>query len=339
MRRFVHLLIFLAVLLAFAALALVALNLRGEDPLPERAEPFASTPAQVERGRYLALAGNCAGCHTTRGGQPYAGGVGIQTPFGTVFASNLTPSSKAGIGQWSAAEFWRAMHNGRSKDGRLLYPAFPYPNFTRVTREDSDAIFAFLRTQPSADTPNIAHRLRFPYDSQIALAAWRALYFEPQRFEPAPARSAEWNRGAYLVEGLGHCIACHGQRNSLGAIQSELGLAGGLIAGENWYAPSLRSKREAGVADWDAKDVVALLKTGVAPRGSVMGPMADVVYGSTQHLNEADLNAMAAYLKQLPASASDAENPDARAAADSTDAARAPGAPTRRDAGALRRGQ
>ncbi|HEY2256238.1 MAG TPA: cytochrome c [Variovorax sp.] len=283
-----------------AGLAVVGLNLRGEDPLPKTAQAFTATAAQVERGRYLALVGNCAGCHTARGGAAYAGGVGIETPFGTVFTSNLTPDPDAGIGDWSAAHFWRAMHNGRSKDGRLLYPAFPYTSFTRVTREDSDAIYAYLRTVPPAPVPNLPHRLRFPYDTQWALAAWRALFFTPGSMAPVAARSAEWNRGAYLVDGLGHCIACHGTRNSLGATEDRLGLAGGLIPIENWYAPSLNSPHEAGVANWATEDVVALLKSGRSPRGSVMGPMADVVFQSTQHMDDDDLRAMAVYLKALP---------------------------------------
>ncbi|RZL86976.1 MAG: c-type cytochrome [Variovorax sp.] len=300
MRRILYSLIILAALLVLAALALVAINLRGEDKLPDTPAAFNATPAQVERGRYLALAGNCAGCHTTRGGAPYAGGLGIETPFGTVFASNLTPDEASGIGSWSAAHFWRAMHNGRSKDGRLLYPAFPYPNFTHVTREDSDAIYAYLRSIPPAKTPNAPHKLRFPYDTQAALAVWRALSFTPGSFTPDPAKPAEWNRGAYLVEGLGHCIACHGTRNVLGATEEKLGLSGGLIPIENWYAPSLTSKREAGVSDWDTQHVVQLLKSGTSPRSSVMGPMADVVYGSLQHLSDADVQAMAVYLRQLP---------------------------------------
>ncbi len=314
MRRLLYAIVVVLALLVLAALAIVALNLRGEDKLPDAPAAFNATPAQVERGRYLALAGNCAGCHTTRGGAPYAGGLGIDTPFGTVYASNLTPDEGAGIGSWSAAHFWRAMHNGRSKDGRLLYPAFPYPSFTRVTREDSDAIYAYLRTVPPAPAPNAPHKLRFPYDTQAALAAWRALFFTPGTFVADPARPAEWNRGAYLVDGLGHCIACHGTRNVLGATEEKLGLAGGPV--ENWYAPSLNSKREAGVADWDAQHVVALLKNGTSPRGSVMGPMADVVYRSTQYLSDADLQAMAVFLKQLP------EGAPAAACRDSTRAPR-----------------
>ena len=327
-RRAVRLLLVLATLVALGAAGIVALNLRGEEPIPDQAAAFETTPAQVERGRYLSLAGNCAGCHTVRGGAPYAGGLGIETPFGTVHASNLTPDPQHGIGNWSAAHFWRAMHNGRSKDGRLLYPAFPYPSFTRVTREDSDAIYAYLRSVPPAMTPNVAHRLRFPYDTQAALAVWRALSFKPASFVAVAQKPAEWNRGAYLVEGLGHCIACHGARNALGATQEKRGLSGGLIPIENWYAPSLASTREAGVADWETRHVVQLLQSGTSPRGSVMGPMADVVYRSTQHLSEPDLTAIATYLKELPAGS---------AAVAETVSQPTPERP-RRDAGTMERG-
>ena len=322
-RRLGFIFIGLIATLLLGAATVVALNLRDEAPLPPDTEaPFAATPMQIERGRYLALAGNCAGCHTVRGGAAYAGGLGIGTPFGTVYAGNLTPDRTHGIGSWSAAHFWRAMHNGRSKDGRLLYPAFPYPSFTRITREDSDALYAYLRSVPAAATPNTPHRLRFPYDTQAALAVWRALSFAPTTFVANDAQSSEWNRGAYLVEGLGHCIACHGARNVLGATLDQRGLSGGLIASENWYAPSLTSKREASMADWETRHIVALLKDGTAPGASVSGPMADVVFRSTQHLSEADLTAMAVYLKKLP---------DRTPAPTETP-------PQRRDAGSLERG-
>ncbi len=325
-RRIVWILIGLVVLTALVGSALIALRLLGDEPVPVTPTAFEPTPAQIDRGRYLALAGNCAGCHTVRGGAAYAGGLAIDTPFGTIYASNLTPDETHGIGRWTAAHFWRAMHEGRSKDGRLLYPAFPYPNFTKVTREDSDAIYAYLRSVPVAATPNTPHHLRFPYNTQAALMVWRALSFTPGTFVADAAQPAEWNRGAYLVEGLGHCIACHGTRNVLGATEEKRGLSGGLIPVENWYAPSLTSAREAGVADWPAADVVALLKNGTSPGGSVMGPMAEVVYGSTQHLTDADLSAMAVYLKQLPAATADAA-PDA-----------AP-VPARRDPGVMARGE
>ena len=256
----------------------------------------------VARGAYLALAGNCMACHTTRGGEQYAGGLGVATPFGTVYSSNLTPDKNTGIGTWSSAHFWRAMHNGRSKSGRLLYPAFPYTSYTQVTRSDSDAIYAYLRSLPAVSQTNQPHAIRTPFQSQAALAVWRALYFSPGVFEPDSNRDAEWNRGAYLVQGLGHCSACHSPRDALGGIGKGLNLAGGLIPMQNWYAPSLTSPHEAGVADWDREQIVNLLKTGVSSSASVSGPMAEVVLRSTQYLSRDDLGAMAQYLKELPQS-------------------------------------
>lgn len=286
--------------LAVLAITVAALNLRGEQGINEDAKPFAPTPGQIERGRYLALAGNCAGCHTARGGAAYGGGRGIETPFGTIYTSNLTPDTQTGIGRWSADHFWRAMHNGRSRDGRLLYPAFPYTSYTQITREDSDALYAWLRTVTPVEQPNRGHALRFPYDTQTALALWRALFFSPGRPAVQPHQSAEWNRGAYLVGGLGHCIACHGSRNSLGATDTARGLTGGMLPGQNWYAPSLDATSEASVAHWSTDDVVALLKTGRTERASVAGPMAEVVHRSTQHLSDSDLRAMAVFLQALP---------------------------------------
>ncbi len=291
---------------AAAAAIVWFLNMRGETDA-------AASPARlsredlIARGAYLARAGNCMACHTARGGPPYAGGLGIATPFGAVFTSNLTPDVGTGLGTWTSADFWRALHNGRSKSGRLLYPAFPYTSYTQVTREDSDAVFAYLRSLPAVARPNQPHALRFPYRSQAALAVWRALYFRPGVYRPDTGRDGEWNRGAYLVTGLGHCSACHSQRDALGGMRAgkALDLAGGLIPMQNWYAPSLASQSEAGVADWDREEIVRLLKNGVSARASVAGPMAEVVLGSTQYLTPQDLNAMARYLKELPASRQD----------------------------------
>ncbi|MFN4120352.1 c-type cytochrome [Acidovorax sp.] len=285
--------------LGIAAAALVTLNLRGEAPLPA-AETLHITPELVQRGDYLARVGNCMACHTTQGGAPYAGGRGIETPFGVVHSSNLTPDKVHGIGTWTSAEFWRAMHHGRSKDGRLLYPAFPYPNYTQVTREDSDAIFAYLQSQPAVAEPNRAHALRFPYSTQAALSVWRALFFAPGAPQPQPTQTAEYNRGAYLVNGLGHCTACHTPRNALGATTDARAFSGGLIPVQNWYAPALNAAHEAGVKEWRTEDIAALLQTGVAPQGSVLGPMAEVVFRSTQYLTDADARAMALYLQALP---------------------------------------
>lgn len=282
-----------------AVLALWHLNRLDEAAVPPDARPTAGTPQQVARGAYLALAGNCMTCHTERGGRPYAGGRGLATPFGTVYASNLTPDDDTGLGLWSADHFWRALHHGRSRDGRLLYPAFPYPSYTLVTRADADALYAYLRSLPPVRQPNRPHDLRFPYNTQPALAVWRAMFFRPANHADEAGRTAEWNRGAYLVRGLGHCAACHEARNVLGASQG-LELSGGLMPLQNWYAPSLLDPHEAAVTDWPVDDIVALLRTGVSPRGSVLGPMADVVLRSTQHLEPADLRAMAVFLKDLP---------------------------------------
>ena len=289
------------------AAVVVALNLRGEGGLSaEMAAAPLGLPAsaeQVARGAYLARAGNCMACHTARGGAPYAGGRGIDTPFGTVYSSNLTPDDQTGLGRWSAPAFWRAMHHGRSADGRLLVPAFPYTSTTQVSRADSDAVYAYLRSLPPVAQAARPHDLRFPFNTQAALAVWRALYFQPGEFQPEVARSAEWNRGAYLVQGLGHCNACHAHRNALGGTTGPLDLGGGLIPVQNWYAPSLTDSREAGVADWADADIVALLKAGVVDRHGVLevasGPMGEVVRRSTQHLSDADLGAMAVYLKTL----------------------------------------
>jgi len=294
-------LLFLVVLLGGLAAGVAWLNVAGEAPVAAGATPANGTPEQVARGEYLVRVGNCMTCHTARGGTPWAGGRGIATPFGTVYAGNLTPDPDTGLGRWSADHFWRAMHHGRSADGRLLYPAFPYPDMSRVTREDSDAIYFYLRTLPPVRQAATPHALDFPYGTQAALAVWRALFFRPGGFEPDASRSAEWNRGAYLVRGLGHCAACHGGRNPFGATPERgMSLDGGLIPMRNWYAPALTAPEQAGVADWEADHVVALLRDGTSPRGSALGPMADVVYRSLQHLREDDLRAIAVFLKSLP---------------------------------------
>ncbi|AYM98564.1 cytochrome c [Acidovorax sp. 1608163] len=305
-----------------AAAAIVALNLRGEDPLPT-AETLQTTPALVAQGAYLARVGNCMACHTAQGGAPWAGGRGIETPFGMVYSPNLTPDPATGLGAWTSAEFWRALHHGRSKDGRLLYPAFPYPSYTHVTREDSDALYAYLQSLKPVAQANTAHALRFPYSTQAALGVWRALFFAPgaPAAQAASATTAtttsapDYQRGAYLVNGLGHCAACHTPRNAMGATRDGQALAGGLIPVQNWLAPALTDPAQAGVQAWSEADVVALLQTGVAPHGSVIGPMAEVVYRSTQYLSDADARAMAVYLRALPQQAKEPSAPPAPPAA------------------------
>ena len=295
----------LAALLAavtLAALAVRWLDGRGESPLRPDA-PGTASPADaaaVARGAYLARAGNCGACHTERGGAPYAGGRAIVTPFGTVYAGNLTPDAATGLGRWTADEFWRALHHGRSRDGRALLPAFPYPQFTQVTRSDADDLLAWLRSLPPVAQAQRPHALRWPYDRAAALAVWRALYFRPGSFRPDNGQSAEWNRGAYLVNGLGHCSACHGRRNPLGASTALAdGPGGATLPGQRWAAPSLTDPAEAGSRPADAAALLQLLRTGVSDHAAVMGPMAEVVAEGTQHLSETDLRAMAHYLVQI----------------------------------------
>ncbi|HSI59929.1 MAG TPA: cytochrome c, partial [Ideonella sp.] len=260
----------------------------------------APSPELIAQGAYLARAGNCMGCHSAPGGAPGGGGVGVATPFGTVYSTNLTPDADTGLGRWSEADFWRALHHGRAKDGRLLYPAFPYPNYTLVKREDAQALWAYFGSLPAARQERRAPALGWPYGSQWALAIWRGVYFRAGEFQPRPAQSAEWNRGAYLVQGLGHCGACHDGRNPLGGPRIGAAFSGQMMPGTPWYAPSLHRADEAGVQAWNDAEVLALLRQGQSPRGRVNGPMAEVVQHGTQYLNPDDLGAIATWLRQLP---------------------------------------
>jgi mono/diheme cytochrome c family protein len=270
-------------------------------PTPSSATETPQTPqasaAQIEQGRYLTLAGNCMACHTTRGGTPLAGGRRIDTPFGGVYSSNLTPDPETGVGRWTAQDFWQAMHRGRSKDARLLAPAFPYNHTSVITRPDSDAIFAWLNTQAPVVQAQPAHTLVWPVGTQPALAVWRSLFFQSNPFQADHKQSAEWNRGAYLVQGLGHCAACHSPRNALGASGPVNDLSGGLMPVVNWYAPDLTREAESGLASTPLPEIVRLLRTGGSATAQTSGPMGEVVQHSLQHLKEADLQAMAVYLQ------------------------------------------
>jgi mono/diheme cytochrome c family protein len=257
-------------------------------------------PSQVERGQYLAQAGDCISCHTTEAGAPFAGGYRLNTPFGYLLAPNITPEPETGIGTWSADDFYRAMHEGVNKRGEYMYPAMPYDFYTRLTREDSDAIYAYLRTlKPVRNAVDVNH-LQFPFNQRLSMAAWRELYFTARTYQADPARSAAWNRGAYLVEGPGHCSSCHSPRNRMGAIEEGKEFAGAGIDG--WFALNLTSDIAAGLGTWTAAAIATYLKTGTyAGKTTVLGPMAEVVRNSTSHLTDADLAAMAQYLKSLPA--------------------------------------
>jgi mono/diheme cytochrome c family protein len=269
-------------------------DLLGASPAPQLAP---ATPQSLERGAYLVRAGNCVACHTVRGSAPLAGGRAIDTPFGAVYSSNLTPDDDTGLGRWSAQDFWNALHHGRAPGGRLLAPAFPYEHTSLMAREDSDAMFAWLRSQPAVRQATPAHTLVWPLGTQAALAVWRTLFFEPRTFEPDPTQSAEWNRGAWLVQGPGHCAACHSPRNALGASAGVADLSGGLMPVVNWYAPSLTRERETALASTPLDEIVRLLRSGRNAGAQVSGPMAEVVQHSLQHLHEADLRAMAIYLQ------------------------------------------
>ncbi|CCD38174.1 Putative diheme cytochrome c-553 [Candidatus Paraburkholderia kirkii UZHbot1] len=264
----------------------------------------AATPADnatlIKQGEYLARAGDCIACHTVRGGKQFAGGLPMATPFGTMFTPNITPDDQYGIGKWTSDDFYRAMHTGRSKDGSLLYPGFPFTSYTKVTRANSDAIYAYLRSVPPVNEPSRPHELRFPFNNRNLLIGWRTLFFSEGEYKPDPTKSVEWNRGAYLVEGLGHCGMCHTSINAMGGPVSSAAFAGGLIPLQNWYAPSLTSNKEAGLGDWDLKDINDLLKTGVSQRGAVFGPMAEVVHNSLQYMTDADVNAISTYFKSIP---------------------------------------
>lgn len=291
MKRLIMLLLAAVVLAPGAVFLVQTLHEPGRE---QRAVAVADQAAQRERGAYLARAGNCMACHTARGGVPYAGARALETPFGTLYAPNLTQDEATGIGRWNADDFWRAMHNGKSKDGSFLYPAFPYPNYTKVTRADSDALFAWFQTLAPVRQARRANALRFPYDQRPLLAFWRALYFTPGEYAPQPDRGALWNRGAYLVQGLGHCSACHAPRNALGASLGEATLGGGAMGEQGWHAPALGGVR-------DTVELAALLQTGVSDHDAVAGPMAEVVGASLQHLAAADVGAITHYLVSLPA--------------------------------------
>jgi mono/diheme cytochrome c family protein len=289
----------LAVLGAIAA-GVIAWMLPGALPGKTIAQAANVTTQVINRGEYLARAGDCVACHTAPNGKPFAGGRPMPTPFGALFVPNVTPDDETGIGKWSADDFYRMMHTGVSRDGTLLYPAMPFASYTKVTRADSDAIYAYLMSVMPIRQPNRPHELKFPFNNRDLLLGWRTLYFKEGEYVQQPKQSAEWNRGAYLVQGLGHCAMCHTAINALGGSSESKAFEGGMIPNQNWYAPSLTSNREAGLGNWDVKDIADLLQVGVSHRGTTYGPMAEVVYNSLQYLTDDDVRAMAVYLKALP---------------------------------------
>jgi mono/diheme cytochrome c family protein len=255
--------------------------------------------AQVERGRYLTAVGDCAACHTdpSATGQ-FAGGKPVETPFGIVLSANITPDGETGIGNWTNAQFDAAMRLGRGPDGTHLYPAMPFPYYTRMTHEDVLAIRAYLNTLPPVHNPVKSDQLPFPFDIRASMGMWDALYFKPGTFKPDSAKSAQWNRGAYLVRGPGHCAACHTPKTTLGGDRSDQHLQGYSIQG--WFAPDITGDPAFGLGHWSLEDVVAYLKTGHNRFAAASGPMAEVVADSSSKMTDADLEAIAVFLKNQP---------------------------------------
>ena len=253
----------------------------------------------IQRGEYLARAGDCVSCHTATGGAPYAGGLRLDTPFGYMLTPNITPDPDTGIGRWSSADFYRALHDGVNKRNQDMYPTMPYDFYTKVTRADVDAIYAYLRTiKPVRNAVDVNH-LDFPFNQRWSMGAWRELYFSDGTFRPDATRTATWNRGAYLVEGLGHCSDCHSPRNLLGGIEKSKDFTGAVIDG--WFALDLTSDIATGLGSWTVDEIATYLKTGVVrQKTTTLGPMAEVIRNSLSYLTDADLQAMAEYLKSIP---------------------------------------
>ncbi|WP_077001898.1 cytochrome c [Variovorax sp. KK3] len=252
----------------------------------------------VRRGAYLANAGDCLACHTSKGGQPFAGGLYMNTPFGQISTPNITPDRKTGIGDWSDDEFYRVMHEGIGRHGEYIYPVMPFPWYTTVTRDDVLAIKAFLMTQPAVEKPRPPIKLAFPFSVRTSLLAWRQVFFEPGTFAPDPAATDEVNRGRYLAEGLAHCGECHNARPVAGTSKWKGSLQGGVI--DSWYAPNITPDPRNGIGRWSNSEIANYLKTGIAPGKSVaVGPMSETVH-SLSKLSDADLLAIAAYLKATP---------------------------------------
>jgi mono/diheme cytochrome c family protein len=300
----------------YLALVLVAALLLGggivlRDPRDHGTGPIAETTlapeALLARGAYLATAGNCTSCHTAPDGEFMAGGLAFETPFGTIYSTNITPEADTGIGAWSERDFLNSMRQGVRPDGEHLYPAFPYTAFTKISNEDLAALWAWLRTVPAVRRANDANALSFPFGMRSLMAFWNTLYLQPGALEADPGRSEAWNRGAYLVEALGHCSACHSPRTLFGAEDRASAYGGGEYLDRvregghrPWSAPNLTST-ERGLGLWSEEDIAAYLGTARNDFLETFGPMNEVVMNSTRHLDAGDLDAMATYLAGLPA--------------------------------------
>lgn len=263
----------------------------------------AATPDMLARGEYVFRIAGCLSCHTDvkGGGRPLAGGRALKTPFGTFYGPNITAHPQAGIGGWSDEDFVRALRDGRRLDGSHYFPAFPYPAFTGMTREDMLALKAYILSLPADDRPNQAHEVGFPYNWRVLTGFWKWLNFTPGPWKPTPDKSDAWNRGAYLVEALAHCGECHTPRTALGGLDRDKAFAGTLEGPDGEAVPNITSDAETGIGRWSDGDLRFLLRSGLLPSGDVVGSvMGEVVEHGTSHLTQADLEAMITYLKSLP---------------------------------------
>jgi len=280
-------------LLAGGALTALAVAWRPAIAAIDPPKPQSFDASLVKRGRELAAIGNCNDCHTVRGAKSFAGGVAVPTPFGAIYSSNITPDAETGIGRWSEAAFQRAMRFGVDREGRHLYPTFPYDHFTNVSDSDNRALYAFLMTREPVRAVAPANKLSFPLDQRVVVAGWKLLFLRRETFASNPAKSAEWNRGAYLVEGLAHCGACHTPRNALGAERLNAVFAGGDV--ENWKAFAINAQSPSPVP-WDADALYAYLRDGAHPdHGTARGPMAEVV-SNLSAVPAGDVRAIAVYM-------------------------------------------
>ena len=255
----------------------------------------------IARGKALTIAGDCASCHTADPAKPFAGGKRIDTPFGTVFSPNLTPDRDTGIGGWSDDDFLRALRTGVSPNGTHYYPAFPYPNFTKLIRDDILAIRAYIATLAPVNNKAPPPELRWPLNYRVLMRAWDYLFFVPGIFQPDQSKTAEWNRGGYLVEGVAHCGACHTPKNAFGADRRGQAFGGGIVQG--MFAPRLDGATRSGLKSWSINDVVEYLQSGRNGRSHAGPLMSEVVVNSTSKMSDADVRAIAVYLKALPAGA------------------------------------
>jgi mono/diheme cytochrome c family protein len=283
----------IAIIVLAAAVAAFAVIWRPAIAAIDPPAPASFDAALVKRGRMLAAIGNCSDCHTVRGAKAFAGGLPVPTPFGTIYSSNITPDPETGIGRWPEAAFRRAMRSGVDRDGRHLYPTFPYDHFTNVSDDDDRALYAYLMTRPPVHAPARANELPFPLDQRFVIAGWKLLFLRHGTVQPDDRKTAEWNRGAYLVEGLAHCGACHTPRNALGAERKSVQFAGGDV--DNWHAYAINAQSPSPVP-WDADALFIYLRDGWHPdHGVARGPMAQVV-SNLSSVPESDIRAIATYM-------------------------------------------